>query len=110
MGFAAGLIRREYDCSFAADPKVIIDGGANIGTASIFNANRYPGARIYAIEPDPSNFDMLQKNTRNYLSVSGERCGMRTPPSKSLLLKPSLIGESERRKKEPPFLLLLFTL
>jgi FkbM family methyltransferase len=60
------LIRREYECSFAADPKVIIDAGANIGTTSVFYANRYPRARIYAVEPDPSNFLMLQKNTRRY--------------------------------------------
>jgi FkbM family methyltransferase len=64
------LIRREYDCSLAADPKVIIDAGANIGTASVFYANRYPEARIYAIEPDPSNFLMLQKNTCSYPAVT----------------------------------------
>jgi FkbM family methyltransferase len=64
------LIRREYECTFAGNPKVIIDGGANIGTASIFYANRYPEARIYAVEPDPSNFMMLRKNTLNYPAVT----------------------------------------
>jgi len=64
------LIERAYECSLAADPKVIIDGGANIGTTSVFYANRYPEARIYAVEPDPSNFRMLQKNRCNYPAVT----------------------------------------
>lgn len=64
------LIRREYECVLTSAPKVIIDGGANIGTTSVFYANRYPGARIYAVEPDPSNFLMLQKNTRMYPAVT----------------------------------------
>jgi FkbM family methyltransferase len=48
---------------------VIIDAGANIGLTSIFFANEYPNARIIAIEPEASNFEMLQKNTAPYRNV-----------------------------------------
>ena len=42
--------------------KTIVDCGANIGLTSIFFANRYPDARIIALEPHPDNFEILEKN------------------------------------------------
>jgi FkbM family methyltransferase len=42
---------------------LIIDCGANIGLASVWFAKTFPEARIYAIEPDKRNFEMLQTNT-----------------------------------------------
>lgn len=43
--------------------KTILDGGANIGLASIFFSNKFQDAQILAIEPEASNFQMLLKNT-----------------------------------------------
>lgn len=40
----------------------IIDGGANIGLASLYLTQRFPSATIYAIEPDHGNFEMLKIN------------------------------------------------
>ena len=37
----------------AVDPAVIVDVGANIGMASIYFADRFPSASIYAFEPMP---------------------------------------------------------
>jgi FkbM family methyltransferase len=54
--------RQEYHLPKTIKPRTIIDAGANIGCATIFFANRYPDARIIAIEPDPSNFEVLQSN------------------------------------------------
>ena len=51
------------------DPKFIIDGGANIGTASIFFANRYPNAEILAIEPELGNIEMMIYNLQYYPQV-----------------------------------------
>lgn len=48
------------------DPKLIIDAGANIGYSSIFFANRYPKARVIAVEPERSNYEMLVKNAGPY--------------------------------------------
>lgn len=47
------------------DPKevnTILDCGANIGLTSIYFAQKYPQARIIAIEPDPENVEILKAN------------------------------------------------
>jgi FkbM family methyltransferase len=51
-------------------PRVIVDAGANIGLTSIFYANKYPSANIIAIEPESSNFALLQKNTQQYPNIT----------------------------------------
>jgi len=63
------LLKGQYDCDFAKRPRVIVDAGANIGLASIFYANKYPDARIIAIEPEPSNYQMLVRNLAPYSKV-----------------------------------------
>lgn len=45
---------------------IIVDCGANIGLASVWYANRFPAARIYAIEPEPDNFAILERNCSGY--------------------------------------------
>lgn len=47
-------------------PTFIIDGGANIGIASLYFLNRYPSASIVAVEPSPANFEILRKNLSPY--------------------------------------------
>lgn len=56
------LMDREYETPFVVNPKVIIDAGANIGIATLFFSNKYPQAKIVAIEPEASNFGILTKN------------------------------------------------
>ena len=51
-------------------PKTIVDAGAHIGMASISFALKYPAARIIAIEPEPSNFAALVRNTAPYKMVT----------------------------------------
>jgi FkbM family methyltransferase len=70
--FRQVFIDREYDIASAALSQggIVIDGGANIGLTSVFLADRHPGIRIYAIEPDAANFQMLQINTSAYPNVS----------------------------------------
>lgn len=54
--------------SFA--PKFIIDGGAHVGCASVFFANRYPSAeKILSIEPAVENLELLRYNTQNYSQI-----------------------------------------
>ena len=50
-------------------PKVIIDCGSNIGYSTLYFANTYPDAQIYAIEPEKINFKFLQYNTIFYDNI-----------------------------------------
>ena len=63
------LIDKDYDYSYPIEPQTIIDLGAHIGLSAIWFAKRFPNARIFCVEPDPSNFEILVENLRNY----GER-------------------------------------
>lgn len=65
--FTQIFVDKEYDFfPSKLDPRIIIDGGANVGFSSLFFAHLYPKANIFAIEPEKSNFRMLVENTKNY--------------------------------------------
>jgi len=49
---------------------VIVDCGGHIGLSSVWFASRYPEAPLYCIEPDKSNFNLLQQNTAAYPNVT----------------------------------------
>ena len=70
------FLYNEYDLHFIKDPKVIIDGGANIGLFTVLMKNKFPDAKIISIEPDKENFEMLKKNVASYPGVSCENCGL----------------------------------
>lgn len=47
------------------DP-IIIDCGANMGLSVLFFSRQYPGATIYAFEPDKAVLPVLQKNIETF--------------------------------------------
>jgi FkbM family methyltransferase len=49
---------------------VIVDAGANIGSASIWFACVFPKAAIVAIEPDAENAALLRRNTARFPQIS----------------------------------------
>jgi FkbM family methyltransferase len=57
---------RDCDFDLASSDPAIIDAGANVGYVSVFLANKYPKARIVAVEVDPDNADILRKNVQGY--------------------------------------------
>ena len=63
------IVNSEYHFEYAGEPRTIVDAGANIGLTSVFFANRFPQARIFAIEPEASNFEMLKKNAGAYPNI-----------------------------------------
>ena len=63
------FLHNEYDFRAIERPQVIVDAGANIGLASIQFANRYPQAKIFAIEPEHDNFNLLADNVRPYHNI-----------------------------------------
>lgn len=63
------FINNEYDLPARLQPKLIVDAGANVGYSAIYFARKFPQARIVAIEPEPSNFEVLLKNTSRYPNI-----------------------------------------
>ncbi len=47
----------------------IIDAGANAGYATLFYAREYPNAEIVALEPEPSNIEIVQRNCASLSNV-----------------------------------------
>jgi FkbM family methyltransferase len=50
------------------DP-IIVDAGANIGAAAVWFSLTYPKAKILAVEPDVSNYELLKRNAISFPSV-----------------------------------------
>lgn len=68
--FHSVFLNEEYNLAFLhPHPKLIIDIGANVGYASIFFAHSYPQARVFAVEPEDGNFQMLVQNTKLYENI-----------------------------------------
>lgn len=57
--------------ALAAQSKMVLDIGANIGVYSIRLALRFPELRVFSFEPIPTSFDYLQRNIA--LNAVGER-------------------------------------
>jgi len=67
--FVQTYLERDYQLTIAKPPKLIIDGGANVGYVSALFANQFPDARILSIEPMPENFAMLTENAKPYPNI-----------------------------------------
>ena len=74
--FKQVFIAKEYDFPIKAEPQLIIDGGANVGYASLFFANKFPRAEIIAIEPEESNFAILKRNTVKHKQITAIKAGL----------------------------------
>ena len=64
------FVDNQYNIEINFEPKAIIDLGANVGFASVYFANKFPDAKILAIEPDDSNYQAAIKNLNAYKNVS----------------------------------------
>lgn len=62
---------REYSCLDGLNNLgLVIDCGANGGFSTVYLLNRFPLAKVIAIEPDPGNFEILLENVSHY----GDSC------------------------------------
>lgn len=69
--FYTVFVRRDYAFPVHDEaPRFIVDAGANVGCSALYFAGRFPGAEIIAIEPDPANFALLEKNTAGHPRIS----------------------------------------
>ncbi len=61
------LIRCSYSCCRPETPVfLIIDAGANAGYAAVYFLNRFPDADVFALEPDPANYELARTNLAPY--------------------------------------------
>ena len=70
MVFGGVIIDEEYSFGLPVFASVIVDAGANVGLTSIFYAETFPKARIFAIEAERSNFELMLKNVRPYPNIT----------------------------------------
>lgn len=67
--FGNVLMDEEYSFGLPSSANVIVDAGANVGITAIFYAKKFPKARIFAIEAERSNFELMLKNVRPYPNI-----------------------------------------
>jgi FkbM family methyltransferase len=68
--FRQVILEDQYGLEEIRQPQYIVDAGANIGLSSVVFLEKFPQCRLLAIEPDPQNYAIAQKN----LEIYGERC------------------------------------
>ena len=67
--FGQVFILKSYQFSTNIPVRLIIDGGANAGYATVWFANQFPEAEIVAIEPEGENFALLRDNASYYPNI-----------------------------------------
>jgi FkbM family methyltransferase len=63
------FVGREYACLDGLDTQMmglIVDCGANAGHSAAYLMTRFPNCHLIAVEPDPENFAILQRNIEPY--------------------------------------------
>lgn len=60
---------KEYEFELN-DVKSVVDLGANIGISTIMLANKFPNAKIIALEPEMYNFQLLRMNVKGLSNIS----------------------------------------
>ncbi len=76
QAFEQVFLSKTYEIADYMNPRLIVDGGANVGFTSVFFANKYPAAQIIAVEPEETNFEVLRENTRSYVNISRIQSGV----------------------------------
>ncbi len=74
--FKSIFFDEEYEWHFVDPPGVVVDAGAYTGLSAAWFARRYPDAKIIAIEPSPTNFDLLKRNTADLPNVHIRRAAL----------------------------------
>jgi FkbM family methyltransferase len=82
------FLEGDYKLEISCDPSLILDGGANVGYASIFFANHYPHASILAVEPEPANFSTLLSNIQSYPQIKAVHAAIWCKPEPVVVNNP----------------------
>jgi FkbM family methyltransferase len=94
------LVTEEYSLAPVLDsPKVVVDGGANIGMASAYFLNRYPSTRVISVEPFQAAAALCRKNLEPYGQRATVVQGAIWPVEGSVCLDP--MEEDTRNRVRP---------
>ena len=74
--FKSIFVLRELNLPNIIKPKFIIDGGAYTGLSTLFFSQKYPNAKIFAVEPEESNFQILKKHTEQIPNIKVFMAGL----------------------------------
>lgn len=86
--FNSTFADEDYGIALPFSPDTIVDAGAYTGLSSVYLAIRYPGARIIALEPSSSNFELLASNTEQFPNVEAVRVALWASPGELTLRDP----------------------
>jgi FkbM family methyltransferase len=87
--FEKVFLDQEYNFDLPGfHPRLIVDGGANVGYATVFFARKFPDARILSVEPEPANFEMLKRNTAAYPQVTPIQAALWNRPADLVVANP----------------------
>jgi FkbM family methyltransferase len=64
------FVNHAYAFDTAVGQPLVIDAGANIGLATLFFKRQHPNARVIAFEPNPSTFELLERNVGDLPGVT----------------------------------------
>jgi len=68
---ARGRVQLRYEAILSSGKTpVIIDAGANVGSASLWFAHEYPDAQVVAVEPEAGNLRILKLNVEGRDNIS----------------------------------------
>jgi FkbM family methyltransferase len=70
------FVKKEYEFRLREKPSIIVDVGANVGMSAVYFSQRYPDARVIAIEPEPGNFDILSRNSERFTNIVPVHAGL----------------------------------
>jgi FkbM family methyltransferase len=79
------LDKHEYAVHFPTNPGLIIDAGANIGISALYFAQKFPNAKIYAIEPEDGNFELLKQNCKDRQNIRLQKAALWSRPARVIL-------------------------
>ncbi len=88
-------LQGEYDWKLEVDPTTIIDLGAHYGDTTLYYLDRYPSARIIAVDPLPDNVARLQRVALSKPAMSVVNAAVGSSDGEVLFhLTPSTLGAS----------------
>jgi FkbM family methyltransferase len=93
--------KRECDVALSRPPRLIVDGGANVGFTTVFYASKYPDAKVVAVEPDRENFELMRRNCRMFPNVLLMQGGLWNSDTHLEIENPGVASWSFRLRETP---------